>query len=116
MKTYIITDKNIINIKSFAVLGDDIAIDDILENLNELPTPKKLDFSWDMDIPDYFYTNRQKYFVNIKLDEDRTEFKKFIEDNNFTKPNQPYYVREGEVLDYGYLRQLFLDNRNLAKK
>lgn len=94
MKTYIITDKDIINIKDFAILGDDIAIDDILENLNELPTPKKLDFS----------------------DEDRTEFKKFIEDNNFIKPKQPYYVREGEVLDYGDLRQLFLDNRNLAEK
>ena len=105
MKTYIITDKDIIDIKTLAILSDDIAIDDILENLNELPTPKKQLF--DLKITDDFLE---------WLCEDRTEFKNFINDNGFTKPEQPYYVRKGDVFEYDDLRKLFLDSRNSAKK
>ena len=114
MRAYILTDKDIIDIKTQAILGDDIAIDDILENLNELPAPKKIDF--DYSTPDDFYTNRAKYFVNIKLDEHRTEFNRFIEDNHFIKPEQPYYIKEGNIFDYGDLRQLFLESRNFPQK
>jgi hypothetical protein len=88
MKTYIVTEKDISDIKSLAILNDDIAIDDILENLNELPPPKKLE-----------------------LNENRTEFSKFIEDSGFIKPEQPYYIKDGEVFEYGDLRQLFLKSR-----
>lgn len=114
MKAYILTDRDIKDIKNYAILGDDIAIDDVLENLNELPTPKKIVLDW--NIPDDFYTNPAKYYITIKLDEYRTEFNKFIEDNHFIKPEQPYYIKDGNIFDYGDLRQLFLESRDFPQK
>lgn len=107
MKTYIITEKDIDQIRFGSTIGDDITIDDVLDNLNELPVSEKYNF--EIEIPDDFYTNRTKYFVNIELDDQRTEFKKFIEDNNFTKPEQPYYEKDGYIVDYGEMRDLFLE-------
>lgn len=105
MKAYIITEQEINDIKYYLLQKDSIKIDDVLENLNELPIPKKLDLSH--NIPEDFYTNRAKYFVKLELNEDRTEFSKFIEENNFIKPGQPYYIKDGVVFDYGDLRELF---------
>lgn len=92
MKTYIITEKDIETLTQlFPDLGEGLTVEDWVETLNELPTPKK-------------------------LDENKTEFAKFIENNNFIKPEQPYYVRKGEVFDYGDLRQLFLESKNSAER
>jgi hypothetical protein len=112
MKTYIITEKDIEEIKYYSVTNNDLAVDDILDSLNQLPISKKLDLT--LEIPSDFHTNRAKYFVNIELDEHKTEFSKFIEENNFIKPEQPYYEKDGYIVDYGEMRELFLENR--AKK
>jgi len=119
MKTYIITEKDLERLQEIYNNDGDSwwhngRMDEWEETLNELPTHKKLDLSF--KTPEDFYTNRTKYFVNIALDEDRTEFSKFIEENNFIKPEQPYYVRDGEIFDYGDLRELFLENRNSTRK
>ena len=119
MKTYIITEKDLERLQETYSNGGDSwwhnsRMDEWEDTLNELTTPKKLDLNW--DIPEDFYTNRAKYFVTLKLDEDRTEFSKFIEENNFIKPEQPYYVKDGEIFDYGDLRELFLESRKSAKK
>ena len=113
-KTYIITEQDINIIKNCMIRQDDTTIDDILENLNELPTPKKLDINW--TVPDDFYTNRHGYGVKIELDENMIEFSKFIEDNNFIKPEQPYYVGGGEVLSYSDLREIFLESVKNGEK
>lgn len=107
MKTYIITEKDIENLIEW-FKGDYYSegiIENWKENLNELPLPKKLD--WNFEVPDDFYTNRVKYFVNLELD---TEFGRFVEDN-FIRPTQPYYVKDGEIFDYGDVREIFLENR-----
>lgn len=105
MKTYIITEKDIEILK----YGSRHSIDDILDNLNELSVPKKIDLNF--QIPEDFYTNRPKYFLKLELNNQQTEFFKFIEENNFTKPEQPYYEKDGEIFDYGDLRELFLKSR-----
>lgn len=119
MKTYIITEKDIETLTQlFPDLGEGLTVnrivEDWVETLNELPTPKKLDLS--CDTPEDFYINRANYFVTLELDKDKTEFAKFIEEYNFIKPEQPYYVRKGEIFDYGDLRQLFLESKNSAER
>ena len=98
MKTFIITEKDIERLQEiYSNDGDswwhNSRMDEWVETLNELPTPKKQVF-----------------------DEGKTEFAKFIEEDNFIKPQQPYYVREGKVFDYGDLRQLFLESKKSAEK
>ena len=56
-------------------------------------------------------TNKVEYIVNLVLEEDWIEFHKFLEQNNFIKPEQPYYVKDGKVFDLNSLRRLFLESR-----
>jgi hypothetical protein len=108
MKTYIVTQRHIELLKD-RLITEYSVITNWEESLDELPKPKKLDLNW--SIPEDFYTNRAKYFVTLELDKDRTEFYKFIEDNKFIKPEQPYYVKDGVVFDYSDLRELFLESK-----
>lgn len=112
METYIITEQDIERLyRIFPDSGEGLQVctivDNWVETLNELPIPKKADLYCDFRTK----TNKVEYIVNLVLEEDRIEFHKFLEQNNFIKPEQPYYVKDGKVFDYNSLRRLFLESR-----
>ena len=72
MKTYIITEEDIERLRRNLDSGGDEVywyisqLDNWEETLNELSTPKKSNFKY--EIPEDFYTNRAKYFVMLELE------------------------------------------------